>query len=145
MGSLRNDSHGADSGVRHWCVGQFRGVSAHVHRSVNCGYSVWRAFGNISCCSFICLLPETFAVDKTSKQIITRNLTLVLHHFYHTDVIFHTWIYLVCHPFRVTMQGGYLNLIMWKWTTTKATVSSTAERRLRLAPLMTKYCYPRQV
>lgn len=54
--------------MRHWCIGQFRRVSSHIHRTVDSGYSVWGTFGNFSCCSSVFLLPETFAADETSKQ-----------------------------------------------------------------------------
>lgn len=65
---LRNDRAGTDSGLWHRCVGQFHRVSAHIHRTADCSDSVWRTVRNISCCSVICLLPEAFAVDQTSKQ-----------------------------------------------------------------------------
>lgn len=42
-------------------------------------------------------------------------------------------------PFRDTMQGGCLNLMMVKLTTTKVTVSATAGRKLQVAPLMKRY------
>lgn len=71
---------GTDSWMRHWCVGQFRRVAAHLHRTVNSGYSLWRALGDFSCCSSVCLLPETFAVDETSKQI-TPSLSLITFHY----------------------------------------------------------------
>lgn len=123
--------------MQHGRVGQFRRVSAHIHGTVDGGHSVWRAVGDTSCGSVVRLLPEAFAVDETSKQI-THSLTFITFQ----CIPSFSMCVLVYHPCRVTMQGGCLNLTMGNWTTTKVTVSATAERRLQVAPITTKYyCY----
>lgn len=60
---------------------------------------------------------------------------------YYESIIFHLLIP-SCYPIRVTMQGGCLNLRTASWTTTKASVSATAGRRLQVVPLMKKYNCP---
>lgn len=64
----KDGREGNDGGMRHRRFGQFPRVAASVHRTADSDYSVRRAVGNISCCSFVCLLSEAFAVDETSKH-----------------------------------------------------------------------------
>ena len=76
---MGNGRAGPDSGMQHRCAGQFRRVSAYIHWTADCGYSVWRSFRDISSCSTICLLPETLAVDETSERT-TLNISFITFH-----------------------------------------------------------------
>lgn len=69
----RDVSGGGGGGLRHGCLGQFRRVSACLHRVADRGCCVWRTVGDISRFSPLPVLHEAVVVDETSKHIIIKS------------------------------------------------------------------------
>ncbi|XP_030585487.1 ellis-van Creveld syndrome protein isoform X2 [Archocentrus centrarchus] len=64
--------------MHHRCFGQFRRVAACIHRAADSGYSVRRAVGNISCCSFgynarRLLEPDDAELDNNQSDCVSNS------------------------------------------------------------------------